>query len=264
LNRIVLGIEYDGASWEGWQTQPHKNTIQDCLQSAIFNFCNQKIFIVCAGRTDAGVHAIEQIVHFDTDLIRDLSSWIRGVNVFLPSSIIIKWAAYPFMFDSDKIFHARFSAISRTYIYLIFNDRIRSVFWEKKAVWVFKNLDLEKMQIASQCLLGIHDFSAFRSSECQSKTPIREMKKIKIYKKGDIIFLEFCANAFLHHMLRNIVGSLVQVGSGKQSEEWIYEILIGKDRKNAAPTFSPYGLYLFKIEYDKRWALPQLQKKIIY
>lgn len=256
LKRIVLGVQYDGAPWQGWQTQLNGLTVQDKLEFALYKFTQQTITTACAGRTDAGVHALEQVVHFDTTLARDMSSWVRGVNTFLPPSIAVRWAT-EVAHDPDDNFHARFSARSRTYQYVLYNNQVRSPLLEGKAGWVFRALDIAKMQEAAQHLLGQHDFSTFRSVQCQAKSPVKTMYAIKIERRGDLIMFTVHANAFLHHMVRNIIGSLIFVGNGSQPASWLKQLLEGQDRKFAAPTFMADGLYLAKIDYDPKWKLPQ-------
>ena len=252
LNRIALGVQYDGKGWQGWQTQPHRQTVQDRLQQAIREFTQRDITVMCAGRTDAGVHALEQVVHLDTELERASLSWVRGVNSFLPPSIAVRWA-HPVPSD----FHARSSARARRYRYVLYNHPVRSPLLHGKAGWVFQPLSLDLMQEASRCLLGEHDFSAFRAAECQSITPVKTMQEITIEQRGHFFVFQFQADAFLHHMVRNLVGSLVYVGNGRNPPEWLQRILLGRDRKVAAPTFRPDGLYLSKVIYEEKWGLPQ-------
>jgi len=256
MKRIVLGIQYDGASWHGWQTQPNGHTVQDQLETALQKFTQTSIVTTCAGRTDAGVHALEQVVHFDTDLDRKQCSWVSGVNAFLPCSIAVRWACQVSMHEAEE-FHARFSARGRTYRYILYNHPVRSPLWVGKAGWVFRPLNVERMQLAAGYLLGSHDFSAFRAAQCQAKTPIKEMFDIGIERSGDFIIFTFKASAFLHHMVRNLMGSLIQVGIGNQSPQWLKILLEARDRTQAAPTFAPDGLYLAKIDYDAQWGLPQ-------
>jgi tRNA pseudouridine38-40 synthase len=256
LKRIVLGVQYDGMPWHGWQTQPSGDTVQNKLEEALRKFTQTDIKTTCAGRTDAGVHALEQVVHFDTELERALFSWVGGLNAFLPPSIAVRWA-YCVPRDSMDQFHARFSAKVRTYHYVIYNHPVRSPLLSGRAGWVFRPLKLEPMQAAAGHLLGQHDFSTFRSSECQAKSPVRMMYDVRIERHGDVVVFTLRANAFLHHMVRNIVGSLVFVGNGSHPPEWIKHLLEGCDRKHAAPTFMPDGLYLAKIDYDAKWGLPQ-------
>ncbi len=256
MKRIVLGIQYDGSPWKGWQTQPHGNTVQDRVEAALKNFTLTEIATTCAGRTDAGVHAIEQVVHFDTEAEREPFSWVRGTNAFLPASITVRWARKLDAGDAEE-FHARFSARSRTYHYLLYNHPVRSSLLAGKAGWVFRPIELGALEQGAKFLLGEHDFSAFRAAECQAKSPVKTMHDIRIQRRGDFIVFSFRANAFLHHMVRNIVGALVYVGTGVQRPEWVAELLAGRDRSLAAPTFMPDGLYLARIDYDAKWALPQ-------
>lgn len=232
--------------------------MQDHLEAALQSFARSPIRTQCAGRTDAGVHALEQVVHFDTELNRDMFSWVRGVNAFLPSSIAVRWAANVSGQDANgEPFHARFSAFSRTYQYVIYNHPVRSALWSQRAGWVFRPLDVELMQQGAQYLLGTHDFTSFRAAQCQAKSPVKTMHEIEIARQGDVLILTITASAFLHHMVRNIVGSLNMIGTGNKPPEWMGEILALKDRSRAAPTFMPDGLYLAKIGYDPAWELPQ-------
>jgi len=257
VKRIALGIQYDGRQWQGWQTQPHRKTVQDTLEAALAKFCQQSVATVCAGRTDSGVHAIEQVVHFDTEAERELFAWVRGLNAFLPATVAVRWAAEvaggtQTSGAEQDAFHARFSAQARTYHYLIYNHPVRSPLWSGRSGWVFRPLRVEAMQAAAQALIGTHDFSAFRAAEC------RTMHTITLQRQGELILVTLKANAFLHHMVRNIVGSLIQVGIGNAAEAWVGEVLAARNRDLAAPTFSPDGLYLAKIDYDARWNLPQI------
>ena len=264
IKRIVLGVEYDGSHFQGWQTQPNGKTVQDVLESALLNFTNEKISIVCAGRTDTGVHAVEQIVHFDTNLSRSIHSWISGLNTFLPISISIVWIKEIENFDASQLnnFHARFSAVSRTYYYVLYNNPIRTSIYSKKVGWYYKPLSIDKMKDASKYLIGEHDFSVFRAASCQAKSPIKIFHSLDIEKHDDFIVFKLKANAFLHHMVRNIVGSLIFVGKGQEDPKWIEELIISKDRSLAAPTFMPDGLYLKEIEYEEKWGLPKRKYKL--
>lgn len=256
MKRIVLGIEYDGSPWKGWQTQPAGNAVQDVLEAAMTRFTAREIGTHCAGRTDAGVHALEQVVHFDTELERADVSWVRGLNSYLPSSIAVRWAcqlAHP----RAEGFHARYAATGRSYHYVVHNSPVRSPLLKGRVGWVFRPLDAERMHQAAQHLIGTHDFSAFRAAECQSKSPERDMFALQVARHGELIVFTLRANAFLHHMVRNIVGSLLQVGTGNRPESWIAELLAGRDRRLAAPTFAPDGLYLARVEYDEAWSLPR-------
>jgi tRNA pseudouridine38-40 synthase len=256
LKRIILGVQYDGSNFRGWQTQPGGGTVQDTLETALKRFTLEKIPTTCAGRTDAGVHALEQVVHFDTALNRDLFSWVRGVNAFLPPQVAVRWAHETARTGADNDFHARFSAVARTYHYVLYNHPVRSPLLAGKAGWVFRPLDAEPMQLAARHLIGTHDFTAFRAAECQARSPVKTMADIRIVRRGDMYVFTLTATAFLHHMVRNIIGSLIMVGTGNQPPEWMKEILDGRDRSRAAPTFMPDGLYLAKIDYDPAWRLP--------
>lgn len=257
MTRIALGVQYIGTGWNGYQKQPERNTVQDRLEIALEKFACVPLSTTCAGRTDTGVHAIEQVVHFDTDLVRPVQAWVRGVNTFLPESIVVRWAAEVPPGDDGLDFHARFSARSRTYHYVLYNHPTPSALLANRAGWVFRPLDVERMIEGARHLVGTHDFSAFRASSCQAKTPVKDMHEVRIERHGDIIVFTLRASAFLHHMVRNIVGSLVYVGLGRQEPDWMLEVLNSGSRDVAAPTFMPDGLYFARIEYDPRWKLPQ-------
>ena len=251
-----MGVQYDGTAWHGYQKQEDGHTVQDQLELALEKFARVHLATTCAGRTDTGVHALEQVVHFDTDLTRDIHSWIRGVNTFLPPSIAVRWS-HEVADDPDNQFHARFSARSRTYHYVLYNNPIRSPLLEGRAGWTFRPLAIEPMQAAVAPLIGWHDFTAFRAAHCQAKSPVKLMHEIRIERRGDLIVFTIRANAFLHHMVRNLVGSLIYIGLGKHPPQWLGEVLEGRKRADAAPTFMPDGLYLAKIDYDPKWGLPQ-------
>jgi len=250
--RIALGVEYDGRSYCGWQSQPDQPTVQDALQQALSTIAAAPTGIIAAGRTDTGVHALEQVVHFDTRSVRPLGAWVRGVNALLPDSIAVRWA-HPV---PDE-FHARFSAHGRSYRYLLLNRSTRSAIHAGRAGWFHAPLDLEAMQAAAQHLLGEHNFSAFRAAECQAKSPVKHLQQLDIHRHGEMLVFELHANAFLHHMVRNIVGCLVYVGKGKHAPAWLADVLASRSRKMAAPTFAPDGLYLRRIHYEAKWGLPQ-------
>jgi tRNA pseudouridine38-40 synthase len=256
--RIALGIEYDGKPYCGWQSQAEGMTVQDTLQAALSEIAGEKIGVIAAGRTDTGVHGLEQVVHFDTQADRPLQAWVRGANTLLPRSIAVLWA-HPV---PDE-FHARFSAQGRSYRYLLVNRTARSAIYAGKVGWHHIPLDLTAMQNAAGSLLGIHDFSAFRASQCQAKSPIKHLRQLDIYRNGDVFIFDVSADAFLHHMVRNIVGCLVYVGKRKYPVEWLAEVLASRDRKLAASTFAPDGLYLRHIQYDMKWGLPQVQNESI-
>lgn len=251
--RIALGVEYDGSRYFGWQSQVGGYTVQDALQLALSGIANAPITVIAAGRTDTGVHALEQVVHFNTDVERPLAAWKRGVNALLPNHIAVLWA-HPV---PDE-FHARFSAQARSYRYLLVNRPVRIALQKGQAGWFHAPLNVEKMREAAQYLLGEHDFSALRAAECQARSPIKNLAQLDINKINDLITFDLSANAFLHHMVRNIVGCLVYVGKGKYPPHWMRDVLKGQDRSLAAPTFAPDGLYLRRITYGSNWGLPQI------
>jgi tRNA pseudouridine38-40 synthase len=257
VKRIALGVQYVGTGWNGYQKQPSRATVQDQLEIALEKFACVPLHTTCAGRTDAGVHALEQVVHFDTDLDRAAQSWIRGVNTFLPDSITVRWAAEVAPGADGREFHARFSARSRTYHYVLYNNPNPSALLAGRAGWVFRPLDVERMREAARHLIGTHDFSAFRASGCQARSPVKDLQELSIERRGDIIVFTLRASAFLHHMVRNLVGALVYVGTGRNEPDWMAEVLASRNRDMAAPTFMPDGLYLAKIDYDPKWGLPQ-------
>ncbi len=251
--RIALGVEYDGSEYCGWQSQPNGRTVQDVLESALSKISCSTIRVIAAGRTDTGVHAIEQVVHFDTQAKRKITAWVRGTNALLPPGVAVLWAH-----EVGDEFHARFSAQARSYRYNLYCRPVRSALQHGKVGWFHLPLDVNQMRVAADMLLGEHDFTAFRASECQAKSPIKNIAKINIQQENGIIRLELTANAFLHHMVRNIVGCLVYVGKGKHPPEWMQQVLASRQRSQAAPTFAPDGLYLQHISYDAKWGLPQI------
>jgi len=249
--KFAIGVSYCGAGMEGWQSQPSGNTVQDHLARALSEIGGEPIAVTGAGRTDAGVHASAQVAHFETSVERPESAWVRGANSLLPDGIAVQWAT-PVAGD----FHARYSALSRSYRYVLYNHPVRPALLAGRSGWFHLPLDLDKMRKAVDCLVGEHDFSSFRSAECQAKTPVRVMQSAGIRASGAYFLFDFTANAFLHHMVRNIVGCLVYVGKGSQPPQWISELIAAQDRRLAAPTFSADGLYLFGVRYDARWSLP--------
>jgi len=251
--RIAIGLEYDGSAFCGWQTQPSSCGVQDHLQAALSQFADSPIEVTAAGRTDAGVHAAAQVVHFDTEATR--ADWVRGTNAHLPPAVRAVWSA-PVPTD----FHARYSARSRTYRYLLVNAPVAPALLARKAGWYHRPLDVERMVEGAQALVGAHDFSAFRDAQCQAKSPVRDLTLARIERRGDLVDFTFRANAFLHHMVRNMVGALVYVGAGKQPPGWIGELLGQRDRTRSAPTFAPDGLYLAAIEYDTAFSIPEFPK----
>jgi len=250
--RIALVLEYDGSRYCGWQSQPGSCAIQDVLEQSLSSIAQETIRVITAGRTDAGVHALYQVVHFDTESKRPVTAWIRGVNAKLPNDVAVRWAT-----EVSPDFHARYSAIERRYLYFLLNQQTRPGLQSGKVGWFHQPLALEKMQIAGSFLLGEHDFSSFRAAECQAKSPIRTITHLDIIRCGDLIVFDLRANAFLQHMVRNIIGSLIYVGKGKYSTDWMQDLLHSGKRKLAAPTFSPQGLYLAKVSYPNQWSLPE-------
>lgn len=249
--RVVLGLEYDGTAFCGWQSQSEGCAVQDAVDRAISGIAGEKLTSTCAGRTDAGVHALAQVVHFDTGATRPPTAWTRGVNALLPPGVAVTWAR-----EIDASFHARFSAQGRRYTYWLLNRSERPGLLHGRVGWFHRPLDHEIMSEAANSLLGEHDFSAFRAAECQAKSPVKNMRAACISRRGDLLRLDFSADAFLQHMVRNLVGALVYVGSGRQSVAWFQDILASRDRTRSAPTFSAAGLYLAAVTYDASWQLP--------
>ena len=255
--RIALGVEYDGTSYCGWQSQSEKCGVQDFVELAIAKIAEHEIRIHAAGRTDTGVHALMQVVHFDTETARPDSAWLRGVNAFLPKTVRVIWAK-----QVDDAFHARFSAQQRSYQYLLANQTTAPAINADKAGWYHLPLDIIAMQAAIAYLRGEHDFSAFRASECQASSPVRNLLEANITAHNEFIIFNFSANAFLQHQVRNMVGALVYVGKGKYPPEFIKSLLENKDRTLSPPTFSPSGLYLTGVAYAEKFALPNTQRTL--
>ncbi|MEM6580168.1 MAG: tRNA pseudouridine(38-40) synthase TruA [Pseudomonadota bacterium] len=252
-SRIACRIEYDGRSYQGWQWQPQQavNTVQNTLQSALSKVADQNIELVCAGRTDAGVHAFAQVVHFETAVARSPKAWVIGANANLPADVRVHWAV-----PVSSGFHARFSALSRRYRYVIANTAVRPAQFVGQLTWQRRRLDHLRMHEAAQALLGERDFSAFRAASCQSRTPMRNVQRVGVSRQGDLVVIDIQANAFLHHMVRNIAGSLMVVGTGLQDVDWISQLLAGRDRTLAAETAVADGLYLVDVVYPKEFDLP--------
>ena len=248
--RYALGIEYDGSAFNGWQSQPDGRTVQDALEVALSRVAAEPVRVHCAGRTDAGVHALCQVAHFDTNADRPDTAWVRGVNANLPSTVAVRWAQPV----SDE-FHARFSAQGRHYRYVLLNRPQRPALWTHYAGWHHVALNAEAMHEAAQQWLGEHDFSAFRAAECQAKSPVKTLYRADVRREGDWIIFDFHANAFLHHMVRNLVGTLVYVGKGAHPVAWATEVLNSCSRDVAAPTFSAAGLYFAGVDYDPAFGL---------
>jgi tRNA pseudouridine38-40 synthase len=253
--KFALGIEYNGTDFFGWQAQENLLTIQGTLESALTKIADENIKVFCAGRTDAGVHAAGQVIHFDTQVVRNLRAWTLGTNTHLPPSIAVRWAQ-----EVDEEFHARFSAIARRYRYIIYNHSLRSALLASRVTWYYHSLNIEPMKVAASHLIGEHDFSSFRSAQCESNTPMRNVHEISIIRQGDFIVIEIQANAFLHHMVRNIVGVLLQIGSGWKDPGWSKDVLQSKDRRVAAETAPAQGLYLVKVLYPEKYQFPDMQQ----
>jgi tRNA pseudouridine38-40 synthase len=250
--RVALGISYDGQAYDGWQSQPSGRTVQDHLEKALGKFtAQQRVSTLCAGRTDAGVHGLMQVVHFDTPLDRTPYAWVRGTNSFLPRDIAVQWARIV----PDE-FHCRATALSRRYAYILLESEVRPSLDAGHVGWVYQPLNLDAMQEAASHLVGEHDFTSFRASACQALSPVKTLQRIEITRRGAYSRYEFEANAFLHHMIRNIMGCLVAIGQGKHPPGWIAEVLAARSRDAAAPTFSPDGLYFLGPRYEARWGLP--------
>lgn len=249
---MALGVSYHGGAYDGWQSQLSGRTVQDQLEQALAKFTTQaSIGTLCAGRTDAGVHGLMQVVHFDSPVERTETAWMRGTNRFLPADIAVQWAR-----PVPRSFHARASALSRRYAYVLLESPVRPSVDAGQVGWVFRPLDQQAMTDAAQALLGEHDFTSFRASSCQAHSPVKDLRRIEIARRGAYWRFEFEASAFLHHMIRNIMGCLIAIGSGKYPASWMADVLKAKSRDAAAPTFSPDGLYFLGPVYDASFDLP--------
>jgi tRNA pseudouridine38-40 synthase len=249
--RLVMGLAYRGQAYHGWQSQTDGQTVQDVLQAALSAFAAEAVITQCAGRTDSGVHAVNQVVHLDTGLAREPFAWVRGTNRYLPHDVAVQWCQ-----PAAAGFHARNSARGRRYRYVVLESAVRPALEHGLVGWVFRPLDGEAMRAAAAVLIGAHDFSAFRAADCQSPTPVKTLRRIDISRRGAYWRFDFDANAFLHHMVRNLLGCLVAVGSGRQPPGWMAEVLAARDRDAAAPTFPPDGLYFMGPYYDEAWGIP--------
>jgi tRNA pseudouridine38-40 synthase len=255
--RVAAIIEYDGTGYAGWQSQAHSVSIQDAVQAALSFVAGHPIVAICAGRTDAGVHAVGQVVHFDTVAKRTPRAWVLGANTKLAPSIALQWAG-----EVTQGFHARHKAVRRIYRYAILNRSARSALHRTRAAWIHRPLDAAAMQAAAQTLIGEHDFSAFRSIECQSQTTIRRVDAIEVTRQGDYVWVQISANAYLHHMVRNIVGTLMDVQSESDPRAAMARVLAGADRRYAGATAPAAGLYLWRVEYPQDFAIPVPQAQI--
>lgn len=252
MSRIVLGIEYDGSAFAGWQWQKGARSVQACVEEAVGKVADAPVSVVCAGRTDAGVHAYEQVAHFDAAVERPLRAWWMGVNMHLPEDVRVLWAQ-----AAQEGFHARAGALARHYRYIILNRPVRSALERARVTWVYHSLDAAAMHAAAQALVGEHDFSAFRAQSCQSQSPCRRVYLLDVFREGDRVLIDIVANAFVHHMVRNIAGALIAVGEGREGPEWIGAVLAGRDRTQAGVTAPPDGLYLAGICYPEQFGLPR-------
>ena len=250
--RIALGVEYDGHRYSGWQSQVGSATVQDVVESALAIVANHPLRVSCAGRTDAGVHAREQVIHFDTDSLRQRRQWVLGSNVNLPRDIAIRWA-HPV----DTSFHARFCAYQRSYRYVINNRPVRPALRHASASWIHASLDAERMHEAAQALVGEHDFDSYRTVACQAKSPVRTINKLSIVRQGEYLMMDVTANAFLHHMVRNIAGVLIAIGSGEKPVGWAQEVLDQRSRVKGGVTAPPTGLFFMRVDYPPEFMLPQ-------
>ena len=255
--RIALGLEYNGSGFCGWQSQPAGDSVQDALQRALSEIAGSPVVVTAAGRTDAGVHALAQVAHFDVDAVRPESAWVRGATALLPDAIAVLWAR-----PVSAEFHARFSALERCYRYVLLNRPVRPAAHAGRVGWYHAPLDVDTMRTAGRLLEGRHDFSALRSAQCQARSPVRELRRLAIERRDDLVTIELRADAFLHRMVRNIVGCLVYVGSGRHPAAWLGEVLASRDRSRAAPTFAPDGLYLSEVRYDEKWQLPVMDRSL--
>ncbi|WAJ69198.1 tRNA pseudouridine(38-40) synthase TruA [Catenovulum adriaticum] len=249
--KFALGIEYDGARYSGWQRQQNVPSVQQALEEALSKVVNKTIVVTCAGRTDSGVHATAQVVHFTTDVQREIKALTLGVNANLPKDIAVKWAQIV-----DDSFDARYSATARRYRYVIYNNPLKSAILPQGITHCYHDLDATKMHQAAQALVGEKDFTSFRAAHCQSNTPFRNIHQVSVTRIGEYIVIDITANAFLHHMVRNIAGSLMEIGKGEQAVNWISELLIAKDRTLAAATAKPNGLYLVRVFYPDSLNIP--------
>ncbi|MGR8947513.1 MAG: tRNA pseudouridine(38-40) synthase TruA [Gammaproteobacteria bacterium] len=253
MGKIALGIQYDGRSFSGWQRQRHANSVQQSLEECLSKIADEQVTVYCAGRTDSGVHALAQVVHFETQKTRPDRAWSMGANSILPRSVSVLW-----MRRVANDFHARFSATARTYQYIIANQTHRPSLWSGRVTWERRELDASVMNLAAQHWLGEHDFSALRAAACQSNTPYRFIESINVQRHHEYVVIKVCANAFLHHMVRNMAGVLLEIGVGKRDSGWALEVLEGRNRQLAAKTAAPDGLYLAGIRYPSQFNIPQL------
>ena len=255
--RIAAILEYDGSNFSGWQRQSDARSVQQCVEEALSKVANEPVTVTVAGRTDAGVHALAQVIHFDTTAARAGHSWVRGAVSNLPDDVALLWAG-----EVDAGFHARFSATGRHYHYVILNRPIRPTYLRGRVSWEYRPLDAAAMQQGAQYLIGEHDFSSFRSAECQAKSPVRELRGLEVERHGEFVRIRVYANAFLQHMVRNIAGVLMDIGAGERKPGWAKEVLEARDRTQGGVTAPPDGLYLTDIEYPEQFKIPRLSREI--
>lgn len=255
--RMAAVLEYEGSHFSGWQLQDNARSIQGAVEEALSKVANEPVRVIVAGRTDAGVHALQQVIHFDTNAERSPYSWVQGANSHLPPDVALLWAA-----EVDAEFHARFSATGRHYQYVILNRAVRPTYLHKHVVHEHRQLDIVRMQEGAAHLIGTHDFTSFRAQECQAKNPVRELRRLTVTREGEFVFIRVYANAFLQHMVRNIAGVLMAIGMQAKDPNWVQEILAARDRTMAGITAPPQGLYLTGVEYPPRFGIPQLSRGI--
>ncbi len=251
--RIALGVEYDGTKFYGWQLQPGTRTVQECIEQALSKVADHPVRVITAGRTDTGVHALGQVIHFDTESARSDRSWVYGANSYLPDDCGVVWAQPV----SDE-FHARFSATARYYRYVIFNRAARPGAFGSRVSWCYRPLNVESMQEAARHLIGAHDFSSYRALACQAKNPVRTVHRLDVARYGELIVIDIVANAFLHHMVRNVAGVLMTIGASERPSAWAREVLEARDRTLGGVTAPPHGLTLMRVEYPESFGLPRL------
>jgi tRNA pseudouridine38-40 synthase len=254
--RIAAIIEYDGSRFSGWQSQQHQRTIQGCVENALSVVANDAVNVVVAGRTDAGVHALGQVIHFDTNAQRAANAWLRGANSNLPEEIALLWAG-----ETDPAFHARFAATGRHYRYVILNRPVRPTYLAGRVTHEYRPLDVERMRQGSRHLVGAHDFTSFRSIQCEAKSPVRELRALEVNRTGEFVEIHAYANAFLHHMVRNLAGVLIAIGAGERDPDWACSVLDARNRTEGGVTAAPDGLYLSEVEYPQTFNIPRLSRR---
>lgn len=251
--RIAAIVEYDGSTFSGWQWQDSAPSVQEAVEKALSQVANEPVRVITAGRTDAGVHACAQVIHFDSSAVRSDHAWLRGANSNLPPQVALLWVG-----QVDSEFHARFAATGREYRYVILNRSVRPTHLGKRVTHEYRPLDVTRMQTAAALLIGTHDFSSFRAMQCQAKSPVRELRRLSVTRHGDFVLIEAAANAFLHHMVRNLAGVLMDIGAGEQEPEWARRVLEARDRTLGGITAAPDGLYLTAVDYPDQFKIPRV------